>query len=252
MGRLANKVCLITGSGGSIGCAAALWFAREGACVVGCDVNAAAGEETVAKVHAAGGNMVSLQPCNLTKAGDCQQLVDFALEHFGRIDVLFNNAGAAYFGWLPELSADDWHRTINEEVNLVFLLTQAAWPELVKTGGVIINTASVSAWLSYKVLPAIAHTAAKGAVLAMTRQLAMEGAPNGIRANSISPGLIETNPTRTLLADEDWSKTMLDKIMLGRPGTPEEVAAVAIFLASDESSFITGADIRVDGGTTAW
>ncbi len=252
MGRLANKVCLITGSGGSIGCAAALWFAREGACVVGCDVNAAAGEETVAKVHAAGGNMVSLQPCNLTKAGDCQQLVDFALEHFGRIDVLFNNAGAACFGWLPELSADDWHRTINEEVNLVFLLTQAAWPELVKTGGVIINTASVSAWLSYKVLPAIAHTAAKGAVLAMTRQLAMEGAPNGIRANSISPGLIETNPTRTLLADEDWSKTMLDKIMLGRPGTPEEVAAVAIFLASDESSFITGADIRVDGGTTAW
>lgn len=235
-----------------MGRASALAFSREGAKVVGCDVNIEAAEETVRLVRAEGGEMTSLHPCDLTRSDACDALARLAVEQYGCIDVLFNNAAMAYFGWFPDLPVEDWNRTINEELNLVFLLTRRVWPELVKTRGAIVNMASVSAWQTYRVLPGIAHSAAKGAVVSMTRHLAMEGAACGIRANSISPGLIETNQTQALLGDEAWSHTMLDAIMLRRPGTPEEVAMAALFLASDEASFITGADLRVDGGTTAW
>jgi NAD(P)-dependent dehydrogenase (short-subunit alcohol dehydrogenase family) len=128
---------------------------------------------------------------------------------------------------------------------------RAAWAELVRSSGVIVNTASISAHQAYRPLPAVSHMAAKGAILAMTRQLAMEGAPHGIRANTISPWLA-THQTVDVLGDADLSRQMTEQIMLGRPGRPEEIAAAALFLASDESSFVTGADLRVDGGTTAW
>lgn len=251
-GRLSNRVCIVTGSGGSIGRAAAQIFAGEGAQVIGCDMNAAAAEETSRLILSTGGNIMSLHPCDLTYPEQCRQLVETTENNFGRVDVLFNNAAMAYFGWIEELPESDWHRTINEELNLVYQLTRACWPVMRRTGGSIINTASASAWLAFRALPGLAHSAAKGAVLAMTRQLAMEGAPHGIRVNSISPGLISTNQTREFLKDPQWSEPMLNKIMLGRLGEPEEVAAAALFLASTESSFVTGTDIRVDGGTTAW
>lgn len=251
-GRLTGKVCLITGTGGSMGRAAALRFAAEGASIVGCDINAERAEAAVDEVRSAGGDMISLHPCDLTDEAQCQALVDAAVQRHGRIDVLFNNAAMAYFGWIDAMPVADWTKTIDQELNLVYLLTKAAWPALTRSGGSIINTASVSAWQAYKGLPGLSHAAAKGGVLAMTRQLAMEGALHGLRANSISPGLIATHQTAEFLNDEAWAQNMLGQIMLGRAGTPDEVAHTAVFLASDESSFITGTDIRIDGGTLSW
>ena len=251
-GRLSGRVCIITGPGGSIGRAAARTFAREGALVVGCDLTAEAAQATVDMVRAEGGTMVSLHPCHLTQPADCQALIDLAVGTFGRIDVLFNNAAMAYFNWLEDITNDEWDRDRREEVDLVFYLTRAAWPHLKASHGVIVNTGSLNGHLSFKTLPSLAHTTAKAGVIAMTRQLAMEGREHGIRVNSISPGLIETNQTREQLKDPEWAAAMLGKTLLGRLGKPEEVANVALFLASDESSYITGTDILVDGGMKVW
>ena len=250
--RLESKVCIITGIGGSTGRAAALTFAREGASVVGCDLSADAAEATVEAVRAAGGKIVSRHPCDLTKPSEGKALVDFAVSTFGRIDVLFNNAAMAYFNWLEDISDEEWDRNRREEVDLVFFLTRAAWPHLKASRGVIVNTASLTALMSFKNLGSLAHTTAKAGIIGMTRQLAMEGREHGIRANSISPGVIETNQTREQLKNPEWASYMLGKTLLGRLGRPEEVAKVALFLASDDSSYVTGVDIVVDGGMKVW
>lgn len=229
--RLSGKVCIITGTGGSVGREAALVFAREGALVVGCGLYVEDAEATVQAVHDAGGTMVSLQPCDLTKPLDCQALVDFAVRNFGRIDVLFNNAAMAHFNWLEDISDEEWDRNRRNEVDLVFYLTRAAWPHLKASRGVVVNTASLTALISFKNLGSLAHTTAKAGIIGMTRQLAMEGRDYGIRANSISPGVIETNQTREQLKDPEWAGSMLGKTLLGRLGRPDEVARVALFLA---------------------
>jgi NAD(P)-dependent dehydrogenase (short-subunit alcohol dehydrogenase family) len=250
--RLDGKVCIITGIGGSMGRVAALTFAREGALIVGCDLHTEGAEATLKAVRVAGGTIVSMHPCDLTKPSDCKALVDLAVSTFGRIDVLFNNAAMAYFNWLEDITDEEWDRNRREEVDLVFFLTRAAWPHLKASRGVIVNTASLTALMSFKNLGSLAHTTAKAGIIGMTRQLAMEGRDHGIRANSISPGVIETNQTREQLKNPEWAGYMLGKTLLGRLGRPEEVAMVALFLASDDSSYVTGVDIVVDGGMKVW
>jgi NAD(P)-dependent dehydrogenase (short-subunit alcohol dehydrogenase family) len=235
-----------------MGRATAVAFAREGASVVGCDLTVEAAQATVEAVRSEGGDMVSMQPCRLTEPGDGQALIELALSTHGRVDVLFNLAAMSYFNWLEDITDDEWDRARRDEIDLVFYLTRAAWPHLKASRGVVVNMASLNASLSFRILPSLAHTTNKAGIVGMTRQLAMEGRAHGIRANSISPGLIESNATRDQLKDPEWASYMLGKTLLGRLGRPEEVANVALFLASDESSYVTGIDLIVDGGMKVW
>ena len=251
-GRLSGKVCLVTGTGGSMGRASAVTFAREGARLVGCDVAVEPAEETVEIVRAAGGEMVSLQPCRLSDPADCARVVELAVSEFGQIDVLFNLAARSHFHRLEDFSDEELTSAQQDEVNLVFYLTRAAWPHLKASRGVVVNMASLNGSLSFKLLASLAHTTNKAAIIGMTRQLAMEGSDDGIRVNSISPGFIESNSTRGELEDEGFGREMRDRTLLGRFGQPEEVANVALFLASDESSYVTGIDLVVDGALKVW
>lgn len=250
--RLESKVCIVTGSGGAIGHASCLRFAEEGAWVVGSDISEEGAQRTLEEVRAAGGTMISVAPYDLTDPAQCKALVDRAVAEYGRVDVLFNNAGKVYFNWIEDLTADEWAKTISQELDIVFSMTKATWPELVKSGGTIVNTASTAGWITFKPLGGLAHSAAKGGVIALTRQLAMEGRAHGIRANSVSPGFVATPSSKRLLQDPALAKPMVEKIMRGTPGRPVEIANVALFLASEESTFVNGADIIADGGTTAW
>ncbi|MBY0509165.1 MAG: SDR family oxidoreductase [Rhodospirillaceae bacterium] len=250
---MSNKVVIITGSGGSIGRAACLRFCQEGATVIGCDIDGERADETAAEVKMAGGLMYSMAPCDLSEPHGAQLLVDFALHHVKRIDILYNNAALAHFSWFSDMSHDLFQKTIKDEVDLVFHACKAVWPLFVAQGhGVIVNTASVSGMICYEVVPGLAHSTAKAGILGMTRHLAMEGAKHNIRANAVSPGLVETQQSKALMEDPEWRGRMEAKIMLGRVGRPQDIAAAAAFLASDDASWITGANLPVDGGTTAW
>ena len=251
-GRLEGKICVVTGTGGSMGRATALTFAREGASVVGCDVIVEAAAETVEMVHAAGGEMVSLHPCRLNDPAECARLVELAVNRFGKIDVLFNLAARSHFSPLESFSDEEWDGARRDEVDLVFYLTRAAWPHLKATRGVVVNMASLNGSLSFRLLPALAHTTNKAGIIGMTRQLAMEGSEHGIRVNSISPGFIESNSTRGELEDEEFGRQMRDRTLLGRFGQAEDIANAALYLASDESSYVTGIDLIVDGGMKVW
>jgi NAD(P)-dependent dehydrogenase (short-subunit alcohol dehydrogenase family) len=250
-GRLEGKVVVITGTGGGgSGRAAALRFAREGARVVGCDVVAA--QETLDAVSAAGGSMVSLHPCDLAEADQAAALIARAVDAYGTIDVLYNNAATGHFAPVGEMTFAQFQYTMDRLVTIVFHVVDAAWPHLVAGGGAIITTASVGGMRASKGNGALALAAGKGGIIAMTRQLAGEGGPHGIRANSISPGFVETPVTRAFLGDPAFRGAVEEKLMLGRWGQPEDIANAALFLASDEASWITGTNLVIDGGAAAW
>jgi NAD(P)-dependent dehydrogenase (short-subunit alcohol dehydrogenase family) len=253
--RLAGKVALVTGIGAGIGRGCAMVFAREGATVFGCDIDAARASATVAAAQTAGFGMESAHPIDLTKPADVQRCVDRVIERHGRIDVLVN-AGAInpQFAPVSEMSYERlWVPTMVGEVDLVFLMCKAVWPHLIAGGGgSIINFASVAALRGTEFAGMLAHSAGKGAVLAMTRQLAVEGGIHNIRANTIAPGLVATMATASQgLAEGEMSDRVAADIPLRRIGKPEDIAYCALYLATDEASWVTGTNITVDGGTTA-
>jgi NAD(P)-dependent dehydrogenase (short-subunit alcohol dehydrogenase family) len=251
--RLKGKVAVVTGSGNGIGKGVALMLAGHGAQVMGCDIDVAAGAATVKVARAAGLSLESLQPCDLTKPEDVQRLMDGAAQRYGGIDALVNAGGWGAFRMIEDLTHHDWKRTLEGELDVVFNGCKAVWPYLKQRGGgSIVNFASANAYQALKGSGALAHCAGKGGVLAMTRQLAMEGGPHNIRANSISPGLIVTAATRPVLEQPGFKENVLEKMMIKRLGQPEDVAWFVTFLISDEAGWLTGADYHIDGGATAW
>ncbi|MFN3725936.1 MAG: SDR family NAD(P)-dependent oxidoreductase [Allosphingosinicella sp.] len=250
--KLAGKVALISGTGGGQGRAAALRFAAEGAIVCGCDVTAESQNETIRLVAEAGGRMTGPRTTlDIATGAGAQAWIDGALAEHGRIDILYNNASAARFAPIDRMSDEDWHFTIRNELDIVFFPTRAAWPHLAASKGIIINIGSTAGWSGTAGSGTIAHNATKAGVIAMTRQLALEGAPLGIRAVSISPGFVRTPGTAAFLEVPEVRQKLVSRIPLGRPGEPEEIVAMAAFVASGEVSFMTGSDIVIDGGALA-
>lgn len=252
-GRLDGKVALITGTGGGQGRAAALLFAQEGAHVVGCDWNQKGALETVKIVNAAGKEMVSMQPVDLGEGDQVKAWIEYAINTYGRINILYNNASAPKFAPVGQMTWEEWRFTMRNELDLIYWTCHYAWPHLKESkNGVIVNTASVAGIIATdpELSPNFAHAATKGGVIALTRQLALEGSPYGIRANVISPGVIVSPATEQSFQNAELKETLLRLIPLRRLGKVEEIATVALFLASDESSYVTGANIVVDGGFT--
>ncbi|MDJ0841968.1 MAG: glucose 1-dehydrogenase [Acidobacteriota bacterium] len=250
--RLKDKVALVTGSSSGIGRETALLFAAEGARVVAADINAGDGEEVVGQIRAMGGQAAFVH-ADVSKAGDCENMVAFAEETYGRLDILFNNAGIMHARDDNAISTgeDVWDLTMDINAKGVFLGCKYGVPALRRAGGgSIINTASFVAILG-AATPQIAYTASKGAVLAMTRELAVVHARENIRVNALCPGPLHTELLMKFLDSDIKKQRRLVHIPMGRFGKAEEMARAALFLASDESSYVTGADFVVDGGITS-
>ena len=248
--RLQGKRVLITGTAGGQGEAAQAMFAREGARIVGCDVQPGAAERTAALLHADGFD-VSGHTVDISDPAAAERWVTDGVGHLGGLDVLYNNAAGYGFAPFAEMTLALWRHVMLVELDIIFHTTQPAWKHLVEAGGgSIINTASMSAVRGIAPLGQAAHAAAKGGVIALTRTLAAEGASDGIRANAISPGFVKTPATDAAVGDE-LRAFQMGMHLIRRPGTGDDIAYLAVYLASDESSWVTGQNYSVDGGVTA-
>jgi NAD(P)-dependent dehydrogenase (short-subunit alcohol dehydrogenase family) len=251
--RLKDKVCIITGGGSGIGRATALLFAREGGRLVIADKRGAAAE-TVAAECAREGNEVVTSETDVSRVADVERMIRTTMNAFGRLDVLINNAGYGITGSVVETDEAAWDALMATNVRGVFLCSKYAIPAMKKNGGgTIVNTASVVAQVG--IANRAAYCASKGAVAALTRAIAIDHMRDGIRCNAIAPGTIDTPYFQDILQKspdpEATRKALAVRQLIGRMGTPEEIAAGILFLASDESRFATGTVLTLDGGWTA-
>jgi NAD(P)-dependent dehydrogenase (short-subunit alcohol dehydrogenase family) len=251
-GRLTGKVALITGAGNGMGRAAARLFASEGARVVVADVVEEAGRDAADAITEAGGQ-AQFVPVDVTDAAQVEAMVDAAVRAFGGLHVLYNNAGIfpADDAGVTDTPESTWDRVLAVNLKGVFLGCRFGVPAIIDSGGgSVVNVSSLVALVGSAV-PQIAYTASKGGVLSLTRELAVEYARRSVRVNALCPGPIETPLLAELLADPEWARRRLVHIPMGRPGQADEIARAALFLASDDSSYMTGATLVIDGGISA-
>ncbi len=242
--RLKDKVAIVTGGGGGIGCAIAVEFAKQGAKVMVADINLEAAQQTVAHLEKTGGRGASVK-VDVTRKADAKKMCEETVKRFGRVDVLVNNAGSRCVKGFLEHTEEDWHRMLDINLTGHFFCAQAVVPNMLQNGkGKIINLASIA---SHTGRPdRVAYCTAKAGVMGLTRALAMDMRGKNICVTAISPGSIATPMNEAAATSEtmDWG----GQTIAGRWGTPEEVAYAAVFLASDESDYITGSEIQVEGG----
>jgi len=229
-------------------------FAREGATVVGCDIDAGGAAATVRLVEADGGLIESSAPVDLSSRENIDRWIGDAVKRYGRIDVLYNNASMPKFAPFAQMSGEDYRFTVQHELDLVWHACQSAWPHLAAVGGAIVNIGSGAGILGARALPQAAHAAAKGAVIALTRQLAAEGVAVGVRVNCVSPGVMATPPVLAMF--EEFGENapvapIVERTIDGKPGDPIAVAFAGLYLASDEAKWVTGSHLVVDGGASA-
>jgi meso-butanediol dehydrogenase/(S,S)-butanediol dehydrogenase/diacetyl reductase len=245
--RFKDKVAVVTGGASGIGAAAVRLFAEEGAAVVIADLNEPAGQALAAEL---GDEAAIFIRCDVAERAEVETLIEHAIGRFTRIDVLFNNAGIGAFAETPDLDPETWARVIAVDLNAVFYACRAAIPHMRRTGGgAIVNTASISGLFGDYAFTA--YNAAKGAVVNYTRALAIDHARDNIRVNALCPGLIDTPLTEAAKQLQGVFEAWTETIPMRRAGTPQEMAKVVAFLASDDASYVTGAMLVADGGKTA-
>lgn len=248
MNRFQNRVVVVTAAASGIGLAAAQRFAAEGAILSLSDIAFERMEQEGGRL-ALSADRLHLSKVDVSRPAEIEALIDGTVERFGRLDVLVNNAGVGAFGYVTEVTPEVWDRVIATTLSSVFYASRAALPHLMRSGGNIVNTASVSGLAGD--VGFAAYNAAKGGVVNLTRAMAIDHAADGVRVNAICPGVTETGLTAWMNDHPTIMQSFADRLPGGRMGTPDEMAGAILFLASDDASYVTGTNLVVDGGLTA-